>query len=157
MGELSPGHFTGNILALLSGLTFAAFMLGMKKNKGEYQVSSIFYGNILVSAVCIPFVTSIETLTTSDLLMVSFLGIFQIGVAYAIFTYGLKKVFAIEASIIGMIEPVLNPVWVFFGYGEVPSVMAIIGGIVIITTISIRTFVLESPVMKAMMKKSKQK
>ncbi len=84
--------------------------------------------------------------------MVSFLGIFQIGIAYAIFSYGLKKVYAIEASLISMIEPVLNPVWVFLAYKEIPSLMAIIGGIIIITAISFRAFILETPTMKAKLK-----
>lgn len=152
LGELSPGYFEGNIFALLSGVAFAAFMIGMRKNKPEYQFSSIFYGNILVSLICVPFILDISVLTFSDLWMVAFLGIFQIGIAYAIFGYGLKRVYAIEASLIGMIEPVLNPVWVFFGYGEIPSLMAIAGGIIIVATISIRAFVLESPVMKGRLK-----
>jgi drug/metabolite transporter (DMT)-like permease len=152
MGELSPGHFEGNIFALLSGVAFAAFMIGMRKNKPEYQYSSIFYGNILVALICIPYILDISSLSFSDLWMVAFLGIFQIGIAYVIFGYGLKRVYAIEASLIGMIEPVLNPVWVFLGYGETPSYTAIIGGLIIITTISIRAFLLESPVMKGRFK-----
>ncbi len=144
MGELSPGHLEGNIFALLSGLAFASFMIGMRKNKPEHQFSSIFYGNIIVALICLPFITGLKTVSFSDLWMVAYLGIFQIGIAYAIFSYGLKRVFAIEASLIGMIEPVLNPVWVFLGYSEVPSFMAIVGGIIIITTISIRAFVIES-------------
>ena len=148
MGELSPGHLEGNILALLSGLAFASFMIGMRKNKAEHQFSSIFYGNVLVALISVPYILDIQLFTFSDLWMVAFLGIFQIGIAYAIFSYGLKRVYAIEASLIGMIEPVLNPVWVFLGYNEVPSFMAIIGGIIIITTISIRSFIFESFVMK---------
>jgi drug/metabolite transporter (DMT)-like permease len=127
-------------------------MIGMRKNKPEYQFSSIFYGNVLVALICIPFILDIPALHFSDLWMVAFLGIFQIGIAYAIFSYGLKKVYAIEASLIGMIEPVLNPVWVFFGYGEEPSFMAIIGGLIIITTISLRAFIFDSAVMKARLK-----
>ncbi|RPI72065.1 MAG: EamA/RhaT family transporter [Ignavibacteriales bacterium] len=152
LGELSPGHLEGNIFALLSGIAFAAFMIGMRKNKAEYQFSSIFYGNILVALICIPFILDIQIITFSDLWMVAFLGVFQIGIAYAIFSYGLKKVYAIEASLIGMIEPVLNPVWVFFGYGEVPSLTAIIGGLIIVATISVRAFILDSAVMKAVLK-----
>jgi drug/metabolite transporter, DME family len=64
----------------------------------------------------------------------------------------LKRVLAIEASLLSMIEPVLNPVWVFLGYGESPSFMAIIGGIIIISAIIVRTFILESPVMKGRFK-----
>ena len=152
MGELSPGHLEGNLAALLSGVAFAAFFLGMRKNKSEYQFSSIFYGNIFIALICIPSLFSINALVINDLWMVVYLGIFQIGIAYAIFSYGLKRVYAIEASIIGMIEPVLNPVWVFFGYGEVPSFMAIIGGVIIVATITIRAFILESPIIKRRLK-----
>ena len=152
MGELSPGHLEGNIFALLSGVAFAAFMIGMRKNKHEYQFSSIFYGNVMVSLICIPFIVNLKSLSSSDLWMVAYLGIFQIGIAYAIFSYGLKRVYAIEASLIGMIEPVLNPVWVFLGYGEIPSLIAIIGGIIIITTISIRAFILDSGIMRGRLK-----
>ncbi len=152
IGKFSPGSMEGNILALLSGVAYAAFLLGMRKNKKEYQFSSIFYGNILVSIICFNSIFEISNFTVPNFLMVSYLGIFQIGVAYAVFSYGLKRVFAIEASLISMIEPVLNPVWVFLGYGEVPSFMAIVGGIIIITAISIRAFVFESPAMKAKLK-----
>jgi drug/metabolite transporter, DME family len=143
MGELSFAHIEGNIVALLSGIAFAAFLIGMRHNKHEYQFSTIFYGNIIITLICIPMLGSIGAMAMPDLLMVSFLGIFQIGIAYAIFTYGLKRVFAIEASLIGMIEPVLNPVWVLIWYGEVPSISAIIGGMIIISAIALRTLILE--------------
>jgi drug/metabolite transporter, DME family len=152
MGELDPGHFQGNIIALLSGLAFAAFLIGMRKNKPQYQFPSIFYGNIFIAVICLSSLFYIESFSVSDLWMVSFLGIFQIGIAYAIFSYGLKRVYAVEASLISMIEPVLNPVWVYLGYGEVPSFMAIIGGMIIITAISVRAFILEAPVMKGRFK-----
>ena len=145
IGKLSPGDMWGNTIGLLSGVALAGFLLGMRKNKKEYQFSSIFYGNILVSLFCLSSMFGKLDLSVSNLLMVSFLGIFQIGIAYAVFSYGLMRVYAIEASLIAMIEPVLNPVWVFIGYGEVPSIMAIIGGIIIITAIAVRTFIYESP------------
>ena len=139
MGDLTPGQLEGNIFGLMSGILFAAFFLGMKRNDKRYQQSSIFWGNILVSVICLPFIFSIEQLNFSQIWMVSFLGVFQIAIAYAFFSYGLKKVMAVEASIIAMIEPVLTPVWVFIGFGEVPATTAIIGGIIILTAISIRT------------------
>jgi drug/metabolite transporter, DME family len=152
MGELSFTHIEGNIIALLSGIAFAAFLIGMRNNKHEYQFSTIFYGNIIITLICIPMLGSLNTVTISDMLMVAFLGIFQIGIAYAIFTYGLKRVFAIEASLIAMIEPVLNPVWVLIWYGEVPSFLAIIGGLMIISVIALRTLFLESYTFRKMKK-----
>ncbi|HMN49604.1 MAG TPA: EamA family transporter [Ignavibacteriaceae bacterium] len=141
LGELSPGHLIGNIVALFAGLCFAAFFLGMRKNGSEYQQSSIFYGNILVSLICIPFLFDMKPLSFNDLWMVTFLGVFQIALAYALFSYGLKRILAVEASIISMFEPVLNPVWVLIGYGEVPSFYAMIGGAITIITILTRTII----------------
>ncbi|MCH7826385.1 MAG: EamA family transporter [Bacteroidetes bacterium] len=147
--KLSGGNLYGDIIALLSGIAFAAFLLGMRKNKKEHQFVSIFYGNIFVVLISVYSIFEINTLSITDLLMVSYLGIFQVGAAYIIFAYGLKRVLAVEASLISMIEPVLNPVWVLIGYGEIPSVMAIIGGGIILFTISVRAFILQSAVMKA--------
>jgi drug/metabolite transporter, DME family len=140
VGKLEPGHLEGNFIALISGVTFAALFLGMKKIDPQYQQSSIFWGNILVALICIPFLSSLELITFSDLWMVTFLGVFQIAFAYAFFASGLKRIIAVEASIISMVEPVFNPVWVFLGYGETPSITAIFGGVIIITAISVRTF-----------------
>ncbi len=151
-GKLSSGYMRGNIIALLSGVAYAAFLLGMRKNKHEYQFSSIFYGNVLVALICLPSIFYLHSISADNFMMVAYLGVFQIGIAYAIFSFGLKRVYAIEASLMSMIEPVLNPVWVFLGYGEVPSFMAIIGGILIIAAISVRAFILESPVMKGRFK-----
>lgn len=139
LGDLKPGELDGNIYGLLAGVFFASFFLGMRKNGKEYQQSSIFWGNVFVAIICLPFIFSISELSFSDIWRVSFLGMFQIAIAYAIFSFGLKRVFAVEASIISMIEPVLNPVWVLIGYGEVPAVYAIAGGAVIISAITIRT------------------
>jgi len=148
VGKLEPGHLEGNLVALISGITFAAFFLGMKRNDQKYQQSSIFWGNILVALICIPFLSSLNMIYFSDLWMVSFLGVFQIAVAYAFFASGLKRIIAVEASIISMVEPVLNPVWVLIGYGEIPSVTAIIGGLIILTAIIVRSLITGAPIIK---------
>ncbi|HCY77968.1 MAG TPA: EamA family transporter [Ignavibacteriales bacterium] len=152
MGDLTPGDIEGNIAALLAGVAFAAFFLGMKKNEPQYGESSIFYGNVIVALICIPFVTDLSSISLQDFAMVSFLGVFQIAFAYALFSYGLKRIIAVEASIISMFEPVLNPICVFIGYGEVPSFYAIIGGIIIITAISARTIISNSDFIKTKFK-----
>ena len=139
VGKLEPGHLEGNLIALISGITFAALFLGMKKIEPKYQQSSIFWGNIIVAIICIPFLSSLELISFSDLWMVTFLGVFQIAFAYAFFASGLKRVIAVEASIISMVEPVFNPVWVFLGYGETPTIYSIIGGLIILGAIITRT------------------
>ena len=148
VGKLEPGHLEGNIIALLSGVAFASFFLGMKMNNPKYQHSSIFYGNILVAIISIPFLFSLEVLTTNDFMMLAFLGVFQIAIAYAFFSSGLKRIYAVEASIIALIEPVLNPVWVFIGYGETPSLTAIIGGLIILGAIIVRSLITQTSTIK---------
>jgi drug/metabolite transporter (DMT)-like permease len=148
IGEIDPGHLEGNLVALISGLSFAAFFLGMKKNDHKFQQGSIFFGNVLVAIVCIPFLFSLQDLTFSNLWMVVFLGVFQIAIAYAFFASGLKRIIAVEASIISMIEPVFNPVWVFLGYGEMPAITAIIGGLIILGAIVVRTLIAGAPFIK---------
>jgi len=148
VGKLELGHLEGNFVALISGITFAALFLGMKQNDQQYQQSSIFWGNILVALICIPFLFSMEVITVSDLWMVTFLGVFQIAVAYAFFASGLKRILAVEASIISMVEPVFNPVWVFLGYGETPSITAILGGLIILGAIIVRSLITGGPMLK---------
>jgi drug/metabolite transporter (DMT)-like permease len=148
VGKLEPGHLEGNLVALVSGITFAALFLGMKKNDQQYQQSSIFWGNILVALICFPFLSSLLMISFSNLWMVSFLGVFQIAFAYAFFASGLKRIIAVEASIISMVEPVLNPAWVFIGYGESPTVTAIIGGLIILGAIIIRGLITGAPMIK---------
>jgi DME family drug/metabolite transporter len=60
----------------------------------------------------------------------------QLGLAYLLFTSAMARgVRSIDASIIGYIEPVLNPVWVFLFIGERPSGWALIGGAIIIASV----------------------
>lgn len=143
VGEISPSHFSGNLVALLSGICFAAFLIGIRKSSEEYRVPSIFWGNIFIPILCFSSVYPEFNIDLKNFMMVAYLGIFQIGFAYAIFTYSIKRIEGIEAALIAMIEPVINPIWVYFGYGEKPSPFAILGGLIILSTITIRTIITE--------------
>lgn len=137
-GDVSVGNWTGNIIALCSGVALAALLLGQRLNAPEYQVRSIFWGNVLVAVVGLPFFLQSSAPTLGQAAMLGFLGIFQIGLGYLLFTYGLKRVLAIESALLAMLEPILNPVWVLFWYGEKPTQAAIVGGLVILIALAIR-------------------
>jgi drug/metabolite transporter (DMT)-like permease len=70
--------------------------------------------------------------------MLSFLGFVQIGLGYILFTFGLKRVSALESSLVAMLEPILNPVWVMIGFGEMPGMFALIGAGIIISALVFR-------------------
>jgi drug/metabolite transporter (DMT)-like permease len=69
------------------------------------------------------------------------LGIFQLGLSYYFYTKAIPHVTALEAVLIPVVEPILNPVWVFFVMGERPSPLALGGAGVIITAVTWRALV----------------
>lgn len=138
---LSPeSQFEGNIYALASGAFFGVFFTLLRHPAAlkHNPATPTFYGNIAAVLLMLPFVLAEPSdWTTRDFLAVGYLGVFQIGLAYALFTYGVAKgVRPLDASIIGFIEPMLNPIWVFLFIGEKPSQWAIAGGIVIVLTVA---------------------
>ena len=137
----NPG--LGNFLSLLSGFLLASELLLLRVNDPEYYEASIFWGNIWVALVSIPWMISDPISSSSSLWMLLFLGFIQVGLGNAFFTYGLKRVLAVEAALIAMLEPLFNPVWVFLGYGEVPTFYAMIGGGIILVSLAFRTWYVE--------------
>jgi drug/metabolite transporter (DMT)-like permease len=89
--------------------------------------------HIITIAVCLPFVFIYPpVITAPSVLSVVYMGIFQVGLAAALYAYGIKKVTAVSAMLISSIEPVFNPLWVFLVVGEKPTHTAFIGGAIIL-------------------------
>ncbi len=143
LGDLEMGNMTGNVIALGSGVLLAAMMLGQRKNDPTYHEAAIFWGNVLVVLIAIPSYLQSATPQPLEWGMLLFLGFVQMGMGFFFFTYGLKRVLAIEGSLLGMLEPILNPAWVFIGYGETPSKLALVGGLLIIAMLSLRVVIKE--------------
>jgi drug/metabolite transporter, DME family len=143
VGRLRPDDVAGNLAALGSGLCFALFLLLLRHQRGgeSNRASSVIYGNLLICLVTLPaFARAATTLTTKDVLIVSYLGVIQIGLAYTLFTLGIARgVRSLDAGVVGYIEPMLNPVWVFLFLGERPSRWAAAGGCIIIVAVLAHT------------------
>jgi drug/metabolite transporter (DMT)-like permease len=142
--QLSPeSQFIGNILGLCSGVCLGGYILLLRhpKTKQQHPASSVFYGNIFAVLAMLPFIIpNPSAWSGKDLVAVIILGVFQIGLAYFLFTYGVTHgVRSLDASIIGFLEPLLNPIWVFIFLDEKPSRWAILGGAVIISAIVFHT------------------
>ncbi len=142
-GDLGSGSMTGNFIAFLSGFLMAALYIGQRLNGPERQTSSIFWGNMMMGGLGLPWLLQSPLPTLPEAGMLAWLGILQLGMGFVLFTYGLKRVLAIEASLLAMLEPMLNPVWVLIFYKEKPSNGAIIGGLIIILALAVRTIWME--------------
>ncbi len=129
--ELSAEGFYGNLLAILSGVTGAIMMVSFRAQKNGNPAESNLIAFLFTATLGFPFIMK-ETWTVNSWLILAFLGIFQIGVAFIFFTKGIKHIPALEANLIGTLEPVFNPIWVFLFYGESMGAFALIGGLVVL-------------------------
>lgn len=136
--SIKVGSLFGNTLALLSGVSFGSMHVFMRMEKDNDPMQSAFWGNILAFVVAVPFMGDI-TFTTGNVVSILMLGIFQMGFAYILYSKAIKHVSALEAVLIPIIEPLLNPVWVFIIQGETPSMYAIVGGIIVVGGVTLRS------------------
>jgi drug/metabolite transporter (DMT)-like permease len=134
--SLSPGGLTGNILAIISGVTMAMMTVAMRAQKDGTPAESFLLANLLGTLLGGFFVFR-QPWTASNWAVVIYLGIFQIGIAFLLYSQAIKVIPALEATLIGMLEPILNPVWVFFFIAETPGPMAFIGALVVLAGVVI--------------------
>lgn len=143
VGKLRPQDVTGNLLALASGICFAFYFLLLRHSSARdvNRASSVIYGNLLVVLIAASAgLKALPNINLHDALSVVYLGVVQIGVAYTLFTLGMARgIRSLDAGIVGYIEPVLNPVWVFLVIGERPSKWALIGGAIIVGAVVVHT------------------
>lgn len=131
-------HWLGDGLALMSGLFLAGLILSLRFSNRSEQMSGILLGNLWVVLVTLPAFLKSGAATLDEHLMLAFLGFVQIGLGYLLFTYGQRRIPALESSLISMLEPILNPIWVLLWYGEKPALWSLIGGAVILTALMAR-------------------
>lgn len=133
---LAQGSLLGDAVALLSGVTFAAYSVFMRLQKDGRPEDSILLSHILTTAVCLPFFfIAPPALSPLSIASILALGIAQIGIASLLFAYGIRRVSAVQAMLTAVVEPVLNPVWVFVVTAELPSSSALAGGTVILAAV----------------------
>ncbi len=132
MDELSFYGFWGNILALLAGVCLALVTVLIRKEK-ESAFEIVFFGNALTTIICLPFIIQgFNSTTQVDWFIIFGLGIFQLGIPYLLYTTALKYVSALDAILVGMLEPVFNPIWVYIFVGEAMGEWAFIGAALVI-------------------------
>src|SRR5439155_18026850 len=139
VGSAGQPDAAGVAIALLSGLLFAIYMVSLRYLKEANSGILTFLNNLACCLILLPFVKSELSLSFNEGCIVAVMGIAQLGIPYWLFSKGLEKISLQEASLIVLIEPVLNLIWVALAVGEVPSKATLIGGSLIITSLGFRT------------------
>jgi DME family drug/metabolite transporter len=140
----APEPLRGNLLAALSGFTWALTIMGLRAlgrggggapaaAAGEGgAIVAAFWGNVLAAGAALPFSLPLPAASARDWLVLGFLGLFQIALAYVLLVRGIGGVPALEASLLLMLEPVLNPLWAWLVQGERAGPRVLAGGALIL-------------------------
>ena len=134
LDSMSTGKWLGDVLALLSGITYALVFLLNRFEKGD-ALSSVFFGQLFCGIFLSPLVLKETVFTPGVLAAVFVLGSVQVGIAYIFFTTGTKYTEPVTASIINAIEPILNPTLVAIFYKETLGKLSLLGALIVIAGI----------------------
>ena len=140
----APDPTQGNLVAVGSGVAWAFTIVTLRwleRDEPGASGPALLLGNVFACLVCAPLALPIAALGAADAAAILYLGAFQIGLAYACLTSGVRALPALEASLLLLVEPVLNPVWTFLSHGEVPGGFALAGAAVILAATVVKTVV----------------
>jgi drug/metabolite transporter (DMT)-like permease len=141
----APRPALGNAVALASGLFYALLMIFLRRlaqggaNGGDRSLPATVLGNALAFFACLPFALPVHGARSADVGAILYLGVLQIGLAYWLFSRALRRLRALEVSLLILLEPVLNPLWTWLLLGERPTPLASAGGGVMIVALAART------------------
>lgn len=131
----APDPLRGNVLAVVAGWTWALTIAGLRwlssRGRGSAAAAPVV-GNALAFVASLPWALPVSELSLKDLAVILYLGVFQIALAYLCMTRALKRVRALEASLLLMAEPALSPIWAWLVHGERPAPLALAGGALIL-------------------------
>ena len=128
----------GIFVSIASGLFFALTAIFLRKQKTGSPLESIILGNVISFLIGVPEIWSAPPLSSSGITALAALGVVQLGLAYFLYARAIKHVTALEAVIIPIIEPILNPVWVMIFAGERPSALSLVGGVIVLGSVTWR-------------------
>jgi drug/metabolite transporter (DMT)-like permease len=141
--ELSSGKLFGNVLAIMSAITFSFYFVFMRMQKDGSPLESILLSHWLTAGICIiiSIFLPVPQITLKSLGAIAVLGIVQIGLSAILFSVAIKRISAVQANLIAVIEPVFNPVLVFLAIGESPGTNTLIGGGIIVLAVSMASII----------------
>jgi drug/metabolite transporter (DMT)-like permease len=140
----APDPPRGNLLALASGVTYALMLAGLRwqgrKGGGDSGIATVAAGNAIACLAALPMALPVHDFTARDAVVILYLGVVQVGLAYWCLTRAIRHVPAFEATTMLQVEPGMNPVWSWLAHGERPTLWAIAGGAVIVSATLVNTW-----------------
>lgn len=138
LDDVKGGYILGNIVSILAGVFMAGMFISIGHLENNLRFSAALFGQLFTAIIGFPFVLishPIINITTISYIMI--LGIFQLGISYILYVHASEYCHPLACCLLGVLEPLLNPIWVMLFDGEVPGTYALIGGLVVVITITI--------------------
>lgn len=136
--QLTPGTLAGNIVGLCAGFCMGCMFIITGNTDEQSRMSGIVIGHLLSAVIGLPFMLVYETaFEPAAIISIVILGVVQLGLPYVLYSIAVADCPPLACSLIGALEPLLNPVWVFIFDGEAPGVFALAGGVIVILSISL--------------------
>ena len=136
--QLTPGHLLGNCVAIVAGMAFAGYYMSLEGASESERMSAILMAHGLTFCVSIPFIAlEPPELGAAPVICIFILGVVQLGIPYVLLGRASGSCPPLACSLLGAVEPLLNPVWVVIFDGEAPGMWALIGGVVVVVTITV--------------------
>jgi len=134
--DLGSGALMGDGIAALSGVFFAGHSVFLRMLKDGNPRDCLLLAHVITAVLGIPFMILYPPVfSVSSALSITYMGTIQIGIAAILFSYGIKRISAVQAMLTATAEPILNPLWVLLITGEKPSLGAIAGGSIILLAV----------------------
>ncbi len=160
----APEPRTGNVLATFCGLAYGLTLIGLRaagrpptraagapgetSSRGAAEaarapgIAAAACGNVIVCLACLPVMAPLTAAAPGDFLVVAYLGLFQVALAYVFVTRAASVLQAPVVALLLLLEPALTPVWAMWFHGEQPHLLTWLGGAVIAAaTVLLATFV----------------
>lgn len=135
---LRLNDLAGILLAIASGVSFAVMIVLLRKQRAVSTVEPVILGNVLAFFIGLPWICAAPWPDHRSVVALLVLGVFQLAIPYLLYSRALRHVTALEAVLIPVIEPVLNPIWVMLVIGEKPSSLALLGGAIVLGAVTWR-------------------
>jgi drug/metabolite transporter (DMT)-like permease len=119
--DLSTDGMLGNVIAILAGMAFAGLAISLRMQKDDSPLESILLGNIVTGIFGFAWLYQSMPMNQDSIIGLLLLGIVQLGIPYILYAKAIQHVTALESILIPVLEPLLNPLWVFLASGQIPS------------------------------------
>ena len=138
LDKLEGGYLIGNFVAILAGALMGGMYVAMGEAQGEERFSAILVGQITAFIIGLPFVIATKPeFSALPVLYIIILGVFQLGIPYILYGRASELCPPLACCLLGAVEPLLNPIWVLIFDGEKPGIFALIGGLIVIASVTV--------------------